>query len=312
MVKLPPGLIFHTPRTPSFKGRWYVRDFRGGWVLAAWPRRQPTPANARVKEQQDRFRLVNQATLYMDAHQQQFARDIAAVTQLAPRDLLVMALYGRGWYISTLDGRKLISMAARNSISEVLDAIAQTPGSVMFRGEDWWSPLDPGTEGFVLTMGADGHPAWAPGGGGGGGMNNATLVTRTSDETPSSTWPRFLSWQGVPYDNLGAWNPATPDRLTLPISATAFRLTSCIEMTTGTNNVQFYIGHAADGGGNLNGIRSAQSLGLADINFSSRAASIQSPWLPTAAFTYVQQRLNRAGAQAAGALTGSWMLLEAV
>src|SRR5699024_12819044 len=45
-------------------------------------------------------------------------------------------------------------------ISESLDAITQTPGSLMYRDRQWWMPIPPGDEGDILTMSADGVPTW--------------------------------------------------------------------------------------------------------------------------------------------------------
>lgn len=46
------------------------------------------------------------------------------------------------------------------AVSDALDAITATPGSILMRGPDTWTEIAPGEQGAVLTINADGYPAW--------------------------------------------------------------------------------------------------------------------------------------------------------
>lgn len=65
------------------------------------------------------------------------------------------------------------------TISDILDFVTTTRGSVLFRGATGWQALAPGTGGQVLqTNGAGADPSWVAAGGGGG--TNPSLVQLAS------------------------------------------------------------------------------------------------------------------------------------
>jgi hypothetical protein len=45
-------------------------------------------------------------------------------------------------------------------LQALLDLIGTTPGAILVRGPDKWIALLPGTEGYVLAVGAGGLPEW--------------------------------------------------------------------------------------------------------------------------------------------------------
>lgn len=47
------------------------------------------------------------------------------------------------------------------ALQELLDAIGQIPGSILYRNNRYWEALPPGPEGWVLVMGESGLPEWA-------------------------------------------------------------------------------------------------------------------------------------------------------
>lgn len=45
-------------------------------------------------------------------------------------------------------------------ISDEIDAFSQKPGTILYRGLEYWTALPPGKPGDVLKIGADGWPEW--------------------------------------------------------------------------------------------------------------------------------------------------------
>jgi hypothetical protein len=64
-------------------------------------------------------------------------------------------------------------MAARQDISDSLDVLAQTPGTMLWRGSEFWQAIEPSdTPGYVLTSaGLVAPPSWEAPSGGGGSVN---------------------------------------------------------------------------------------------------------------------------------------------
>jgi len=122
-----------------------------------------------VLEQNERFRQAQLATKHMAPGQQKAAYELAQHSQLLPRDLQVQSLYGRGLTVYCTNGLRFYSVASRNDMSIVLDALGVEPGSMLYRGTDWWMAIPPGLPGYVLTAPDDLNdpPLWLPGGGGG-------------------------------------------------------------------------------------------------------------------------------------------------
>ena len=52
-------------------------------------------------------------------------------------------------------------------IRKGLDVIGSEPGSILYRGDDYWKALPPGSEGQVLGVSVDGLPEWQAASGGG-------------------------------------------------------------------------------------------------------------------------------------------------
>jgi hypothetical protein len=145
----------------SIRGRFYTVVIGDQVIVKKWPRRQPTP---RTKAEGDNRTLLAKAarfTAYMSSGAQTFARELAKESKLLPRDFLMIALFNRIGYPIFSDGRKVYSMAAMTDVSNLLDAIGQVEGDLMFRGPVWWERLPIGEALQVLSIDADGHFYWA-------------------------------------------------------------------------------------------------------------------------------------------------------
>lgn len=183
MVRIPPGNFLVPARGAIIKdlGVWKTR--RGQPVFQKMPPKQPVPRTFAEKVNRDTFAYSAQVAPLMDAYQQQFARELAKITQLLPRDFLFIALFGRVGTFVRSDGTKIYSMAAMQDVSVTLDAIAQLKGQIMVRGETWWEGVPSGAPGQVLKVQPDGSIAWSDGGGSGGAqwwMEQPPLVPTTN------------------------------------------------------------------------------------------------------------------------------------
>jgi len=67
-------------------------------------------------------------------------------------DWLVSAAYGNAWAISAPGERTFWPVSVANEISGNLDVLEPTPGAMLFRGEQRWNGIPPGTAGQVLAM----------------------------------------------------------------------------------------------------------------------------------------------------------------
>jgi hypothetical protein len=68
----------------------------------------------------------------------------------------------------TILANKTVGTAAPTActLSDILDFVTTTRGSIIYRGNTGWAALAPGTAGqFLKTNGAGADPAWAAGGG---------------------------------------------------------------------------------------------------------------------------------------------------
>lgn len=84
---------------------------------------------------------------------------------------------------------KDFSSNAETDIQELLDGIGDDQGSILFRGEDDWEVLAPGTAGdFLQTQGAGADPVWTGIGG------PSTPVVRDSSITSASALSHTINW----------------------------------------------------------------------------------------------------------------------
>lgn len=137
-------------------------DVSGGvFRVRRWPSPRPTRPTKAQAEAREKFRLVQRYVQYQAPDMQIQVRQAVQGTPLLPRDLLTSMMYNRLLYIVGTDGRKMYPMPARIDVSNSLDVLSQLPGSVLFRGTEFWEALGPGDPGQILAIGADGIPFWA-------------------------------------------------------------------------------------------------------------------------------------------------------
>lgn len=130
---------------PVLGGRFIVKTWRGKLVMQSWPKKRSRPLPAQTLAQNERFKNANFLAKFAPPDQQKMAIELGKKGPLYPRDYLTAAMTS-GLYIYQLGpNRKVYPVSVRNEISAELDIIAQTPGSMMARGQDYWEPLVPGS-----------------------------------------------------------------------------------------------------------------------------------------------------------------------
>lgn len=169
-------------RRPSFRGRAYFVIDKQNETARRWPKARGRKLKAKTKNQMEWFLQAQWATKYWaPALQVQVAQALQG-TPLLPRDLMTMIMANRFCYITLEDGRRLYPMTAVQDVSESLDVIAQVPGQMLFRGQNWWLPIDVGTPGYVLTYTSDNQPpTWQPASSGGNTYERPRLLPRLAD-----------------------------------------------------------------------------------------------------------------------------------
>lgn len=154
---------------PSLRGLIYQYERDGLWVTSKWPKKRGKVATTRQKQAQQAFKDCTLAMKMTAAPIQLFHRVAANGTPMLPRDTLMAALYGNGPTIPFYDGKVIKPMRNKVLSSTVLDALGWDPGTILFRGEEYWEALPPGGDGQFLAYDADTKkPLWVdkPEGGG--------------------------------------------------------------------------------------------------------------------------------------------------
>lgn len=166
---------------PSHKGSFYTYERNGRWVIAKWPKKRGKPRSQVQALTQTVFKAVCDAIKHTAAEVQTFHRENAKGTPMLPRDTLMAALYGNGPTITYYSGKVIKPMANRLLASTVLDAMAWAPGSLLFRGEEYWEAIPPGAPGQILVSGgATEAPYWGSGGAAGSGPTYTMAMPGTN------------------------------------------------------------------------------------------------------------------------------------
>lgn len=174
-------------RPPAHRGRFVVSYGPWGSRVSAWPQRQVKKKSQAQQDAMDWFAAANRLYKLIPAEDQLLFERYAKGTRFYPRDLFLMCLAGRLGTIYHPDGRKLYPMAARRDVSDLLDVLSQTDGTMLRRINGLWEPITPGAPGQVLTM-LGATPTWVdlptpPAGGGfnGGFLAGTGLAVSTSN-----------------------------------------------------------------------------------------------------------------------------------
>lgn len=170
--------LHQQPRAPALRGALTIQPTRAGLVAKAWPKKRGKRLSPKQAEAIERFKEAAIICKYAPSADQLQSRKLARGSQFLPRDLQYMAIYGRLATLFFTNGERRYQMASKVDITELLDVLGFAPGTILFRGKDYWEALEPGREGEALII-QDGLPAWGEGGGGGnGGAGPINVLTR--------------------------------------------------------------------------------------------------------------------------------------
>ena len=133
-----------------------------------------TPAR---KAQREEWMAVIKANKLATGEDVKSAYHFSKGTNYVPRDLLMLASYGKIMRVHEADGTAWDSARiAQLNIQQLLNSITDVEGSIVFRGPTLWWALSPGAAGQVLTFdGTTGWPDWQDPSGGGGGLAVAAM-----------------------------------------------------------------------------------------------------------------------------------------
>lgn len=109
-----------------------------------WPRKRPRRKTKEQKAREEKFRFANQATKYIAPQTLVAFTEGVRGTPLLPRDLIIQQLYQRTAAFTLPDGKTRFPVVAKTSVSQSLDVLSQTPGSILLRGEEFWEAAIPG------------------------------------------------------------------------------------------------------------------------------------------------------------------------
>jgi len=181
----------------SLNKQYMVDVYRGTIRVRKWPKKRGPPKTDAHREQVEKFSQANRLAKYALPQSQVAAISATKNTSFYPRDLQVMAMYGRAWALAFPGQRTLWPVAARQDVSGSLDVLASTEGDLLARGPNFWSQVPGGTLGQVLTSnGGSLLPSFKPAGPFTGAVAYAHLTAGGTDNANFATkgwWFKVLS-----------------------------------------------------------------------------------------------------------------------
>ena len=150
-------------KAASLRGVLMVDTVRGVLRVRKWPRKYGKPRSALQAWWIDWFKQANKLAQYADGMTQARAIAMTKGSGLYPRDVMLKAMRGRLYVWADETGWKWYPMAAIQDISDSLDVLAQTVGSLLVRATDRWRSVVPGNVNDVLHYKGDtAPPEWLP------------------------------------------------------------------------------------------------------------------------------------------------------
>ncbi len=209
----------------SIRGRLMIDTVRGVIRVRKWPRKRGPPKSESQRFWIDWFKQANLLAKYVDPIQQVRAIEMSKGTGVYPRDVLLMAMRGTLYTWADPSGWKWYSMASIQGISDSLDVLAQTIGSVLVRSTDRWRTPPAGAIDDVLTYkGPLASPVWQAPAGGGFAFAGAQLTKSANQDIVADTWSP-ITFDGEDYDPDGLHDNVTNNtRMTIPAGWTKVQL----------------------------------------------------------------------------------------
>lgn len=144
-------------------------ETRGSPRLRSWPRPRPGRRHPTNEFWSSWLKMATWLYRYQPSAVQASLLEATRGTPWMPRDIFISCMRGRAFVLRDENGWSYYPMALVNDVSESIDALAQVPGSMLFRDSGLWVPVPGGSAGEVLTyVDDDTPPVWAAGSSGSG------------------------------------------------------------------------------------------------------------------------------------------------
>jgi len=220
---------------PSFRGKLMLDTVRGTLRVRKWPKKRGKAKSALQQQWIDWFTQANFLAKYASGYDQVAAIERSKGTGLYPRDLILKAMRGRLLWWVDQDGWRWYPMAAIGDISETLDVLGQTVGSLLARFTDRWRPVPLNNTGDVLTsQGPLAVPVFAAPAGPAPSFVGCAVENNANQSIANATFTA-LTWQVETFDDASIHDPAVnPSRLTVPAGWTKVRLSAGISWASGS------------------------------------------------------------------------------
>jgi len=296
--------------TALSRGGFIINDGKFGPYASKWPKKR-----GKAKTPYDRFRQKEfgiAATMASNPMDLDYicAESSVKGTHLVPRDWLLMCTMGLAYVITLEDGTEYVPYRhVTNNPQYVFEQLTSDPGSIIYRGQDYWYGLNPGNAGQVLTM-RDGLPSWQFVSGGGSNYAKRTSLRRTTNQAAQSAATRKVIWESALIDENLIWDPANPTRIYLPSTAAYIKLTYQILCQTLSGTEQ-WTGIALDAAGSA---AYAGCLRNAHVNLATATTigqfSATSVWFPKPATSYLELTFFTSSASSRQFLAGCQIDIE--
>lgn len=149
-------------RPPSLRGAIVVDEIYGKPRIRAWPKPRPAPRHPTNVRWTNWLQGVTYLWKYQPANFQAQLMQATKGTPWMARDPFISAFRGRAWSFTDQFGWTYYPKVVQEQVSQSLDALSQTPGTMLYRGSALWLPIAPPTDPLqVLTSQALGTaPEW--------------------------------------------------------------------------------------------------------------------------------------------------------
>lgn len=148
-------------KPPSLTGVAVVCTWRGKIYIRKWPKKRTKPLPPNQQRVVTWFTETNRLFKRLPAEDQQWYRDQREGLALYPRDIFLANQAGALFYLTTLEGKKLLPANIKAKVTESLDVFQPDLGDMLFRGEHDWEVVPAGTDGQILVFrDATTKPGW--------------------------------------------------------------------------------------------------------------------------------------------------------
>ena len=152
-----------SPLPPRVVGQYIGQRWRGLEVIRRWPVVRSKRAQEAIDPARAWLYIMNVCWKYTHPDVRAVYEEMSRGKLYTARDLWFAMMTGSVFAITTDDGRLIVPIYAVEKVSQSLDALGWSLGSLLVRGEHFWQPLSPGPNGtFLMSLGPDQLPQWRP------------------------------------------------------------------------------------------------------------------------------------------------------